>query len=66
VTQRTYEVQGMSCEHCVAAVAAEVGEVPGVSEVDVRLDGGVVTVTGRDFDDDAVRSAVRTAGYDLV
>ena len=63
--QHTYNVAGMSCEHCVAAVAAKVGELPGVSGVDVNLATGVVVVRGSSVDGEAVRVAVEAAGYSL-
>jgi copper chaperone len=63
--QRTFNVAGMSCEHCVAAVDAEVSAVPGVSSVDVDLDSGLVVVHGPSIDGEAIRSAVQAAGYDL-
>ncbi|MBX5470322.1 MAG: cation transporter, partial [Thermoleophilaceae bacterium] len=31
VSQRTYSVTGMTCEHCVLSVREEVAEVAGVS-----------------------------------
>lgn len=58
-----YLVTGMTCQHCVASVTEEVGEVPGVDRVDVDLDSGRVTVHGGTFDDEAVRAAVAEAGY---
>ncbi|MFC5136765.1 heavy-metal-associated domain-containing protein [Actinomycetospora rhizophila] len=62
----TYTVTGMSCDHCVASVREEVGEVPGVSDVDVDLAGGRVVVTSEShLDDAAVRAAVEEAGYQL-
>lgn len=63
--QQTYTVEGMSCEHCVAAVTAEVGELPGVSGVEVDLASGAVLVRGSEIDGDAVRAAVEEAGYSL-
>lgn len=63
--QRTYNVTGMSCEHCVAAVEQQVGRVAGVSEVDVDLASGALVVHGSGVDDEAVRAAVETAGYSL-
>jgi copper chaperone len=63
--QRTYNVTGMSCEHCVAAVTAEIGELPGVSGVEVDLSSGAVIVSGDDVDRAAVRGAVQAAGYEL-
>jgi copper chaperone len=61
----TYTVAGMTCEHCVAAVAEEVGELPGVSDVNVELASGALVVSGRGLDSDAVRVAVEEAGYSL-
>ena len=61
--QKTYTVTGMTCEHCVASVTEEVGEVAGVESVHVVLDSGLVTVTGAQVSDDAVRAAVEEAGY---
>jgi copper chaperone len=63
--QQTYNVTGMSCEHCVAAVRAEVGELPGVSDVEVDLDSGAVLISGSNIDGEAVRVAVEAAGYSL-
>jgi copper chaperone len=66
-TVATYAVTGMSCQHCIDAVTAEVGRLSGVEQVDVDLDAGVVTVTSDDaLDVDVVRDAVDEAGFDLV
>lgn len=62
----TYTVEGMSCEHCVDAVTAEVTKVLGVTGVDVDLTSGALTVTGEGpLDDAAVRAAVEEAGYEV-
>ncbi|MEV6811912.1 copper-transporting ATPase [Micromonospora craterilacus] len=62
----TYQVQGMTCGHCVSAVSAEVGAIPGVNEVQVDLAAGRVTVNSdQPLDDAAVRAAVDEAGYEL-
>lgn len=63
----TYTVTGMSCEHCVRSVTTEVSALEGVTQVDVDLATGRVTVTSdRPLDADAVRAAVEEAGYQLV
>ena len=63
----TYTVTGMTCGHCVSSVTEEVGELPGVTDVQVDLASGRVTVTSQNpLDGDAVRAAVDEAGYDLV
>ena len=46
MSERTYVVTGMTCEHCVNAVTEEVGRVDGVQAVDVDLASGRVRVTG--------------------
>jgi copper chaperone CopZ len=63
----TWTVQGMTCSHCVAAVTEELSALPGVSDVVVELDSGLVTVTAEaDPSTDAVAAAVDEAGYTLV
>ena len=64
MTTATYTVTGMTCAHCVASVSEEVGELPGVTDVEVELDSGRLTVRG-DTTADAVRGAVHEAGYEL-
>lgn len=62
----TYTVTGMTCSHCVSAVDAELRLIPGVREVEVRLDGGVVTVVSdAPLERAAVVAAVDEAGYEL-
>lgn len=61
----SYTVTGMTCQHCVASVTEEVGELPGVTDVQVRLETGLLTVTG-ETTPDAVRAAVAEAGYQVV
>ena len=64
MSDRVYEVTGMTCEHCRAAVAQEVAAVPGVTRVEVDLAAGRLAVTGA-ADDAAVRAAVEEAGYEV-
>lgn len=63
---RTYSVSGMTCQHCVNAVSAELSAVEGVSQVSVDLANGTVRVSGERFTDEQVRTAVDEAGYALV
>lgn len=49
----TYQVSGMTCEHCVKAVTQEVSAIPGVTGVNVDLASGKLTVASDapvDFD----------------
>jgi copper ion binding protein len=62
----TYTVVGMTCSHCVSAVTEEVGGLPGVTEVEVDLPSGGLTVTSEaPVDESAVRAAVEEAGYEV-
>jgi copper chaperone CopZ len=63
--QREYTVVGMTCGHCRAAVAEEVGAVPGVRSVEVDLASGAMSVSGEGLDDAAVAAAVAEAGYEV-
>jgi copper chaperone CopZ len=63
----TWTVQGMTCGHCVKAVTEEISAIPGVRDVVVELESGLVTVTAEaDPTADAVAAAVDEAGYTLV
>jgi copper chaperone len=65
-TTQTYTVTGMTCSHCVTSVSAEIQQLPGVSDVQVDLPSGAVTVTSEaPLDDSAVAAAVDEAGYEL-
>jgi copper chaperone CopZ len=66
MTTTTYQVAGMTCEHCVRAVTGELGNVPGVTTVSVALVPGgesAVTVTGEAAPaTEAIEAALDEAG----
>ncbi len=64
--ERTYIVEGMTCDHCVNAVRTEISAVSGVTSVDVDLETKLVQVSGEQIDDAAVFAAVEEAGYEAV
>jgi copper chaperone len=65
VHSRSIVVVGMTCDHCARAVQAEIGKLPGVTDVDVDVAGGTVRVTGDPLPGDAsLREAVEEAGYE--
>lgn len=62
----TYDVVGMTCDHCARAVTAEVGALEGVSDVHVDLQAGQVQVTAdRALSTENLRQAIEEAGYTL-
>lgn len=66
MTSTTYQVSGMTCDHCVRAVTTELVLLPGVRSVDVDLAQGAVTVTSDGpLDLEQVREAIDEAGYAL-
>jgi copper chaperone len=66
VETRSIVVSGMNCEHCANAVRAEVGKLPGVSEVDVDVAAGTVRISGEHIPGDtALREAIEEAGYEF-
>ena len=68
-TVSEYQVDGMTCEHCVRAVTAELTAINGVRSVAVDLVAGaisVVTVTSDEpLQQGLVAAAVEEAGYFL-
>ena len=68
-TITTLQVDGMTCEHCVASVTEELSEVVGVDSVEVDLNpGGSSTVSVQadaTVEHDQLRAAVEEAGYQL-
>ncbi|MDE2514414.1 MAG: heavy-metal-associated domain-containing protein [Rhodospirillales bacterium] len=58
------KVSGMTCQHCVHAVTAAVGALPGVRGVAVDLAAGTVRVEGSP-DPAALRAAIEEEGYSL-
>ncbi len=61
------KVEGMSCNHCVNAVETSVGELAGVSTVNVNLDQGEVSV---DFDEGKatlaqIKETIENQGFDV-
>ncbi len=67
-TTRTtsYTVEGMTCGHCAGAVRQEISALPGVSDVEVDLATGRVTVSSdREMTSEEIAAAVDEAGYRL-
>ncbi|MEU3171376.1 heavy-metal-associated domain-containing protein [Streptomyces sp. NPDC007000] len=62
-----YKVSGMSCGHCEGAVSGEISGIPGVDSVKaVAATGEVTVVSDTPLDEEAVRTAVDEAGFELV
>ncbi len=62
----TVIVSGMTCGHCASSVREEVGALAGVTDVDVDVASGRVTISSSaPIEADAIRGAIEEAGYHL-
>lgn len=63
----SYTVTGMTCGHCVKAVAEEVSAIPGVTDVHVDQAGPMAVTSDEAIDFEAIKAAVAEAGdYEVV
>ncbi len=61
--ENTYQVTGMSCGHCAAAITAEVSEIEGITAVQVSHEAGTMRVeSDRAIDFAQLVAAVGEAG----
>ena len=66
MTEATYSVTGMTCDHCVRAVESEVSKIAGVASVSVDLGAGRLTLVSEGpVDPGSVRAAVEEAGFEM-
>lgn len=66
MTTTTVTVTGMTCDHCAASVREEIGEISGVTAVEVDVASGTVTIDSETpVQTDAIQTAVEEAGYRL-
>ena len=61
----TYELEGLTCEHCRVAVSEAVAQVAGVESVDVDLAAGHMRVVGHRLDGALIAAAVAAEGYEV-
>ncbi len=57
------EIVGMNCSHCSGSVTRALGELPGVTDVQVFLDDGRALIEGSNLDTQAMLEAVDTLGF---
>lgn len=67
MTQARFDVEGMSCGHCKAAVEGELGKLPGVEGSNADFETGIVEIrydAGAVGTDD-LKGAIEEAGYEV-
>lgn len=62
---KTISIEGMHCQHCVAAVNEALQAVAGVSSVAVSLEHNNAVVEGANLNDAALKAAVEDTGFDV-
>ncbi|MEH7123707.1 copper chaperone CopZ [Bacillus sp. JJ1532] len=63
----TLKVQGMSCGHCVNSIEGSVGQLEGISQVNVKLDDAQVEVTFNESQVslDKIKETIEDQGYEV-
>lgn len=65
--KKVIRIEGMMCAHCVKHVQDALTAVPGVTGVEVSLEGKNAVVTaGTEVTDAALSAAVKDAGYEVI
>ncbi len=59
----TLEIEGMTCQHCVARVKKAIDGIDGVSSSDVSTGSAKVVYDDSRTDRNAIEKAVQDAGY---
>ena len=65
MTEKTLNVEGMSCGHCKAAVEGELNKLSGVRKANADVEKGTVEVTydERTVTTEDLKDAIEEAGY---
>ena len=67
MTTTQIKVSGMTCGHCVNSVTEELQTISGVSQVNIDLESGKVTIeSDADLDASQIEAAIKEAGYEVV
>jgi copper chaperone len=65
--KRIYNVPEIHCDHCVAAINRELGQIEGVSDIQVDLNTKTVSVElAPTVTDERIAEGLYEAGFDVV
>jgi copper chaperone len=66
MTEKTFKVPDVSCEHCVKAIKDELTKIDGVDTIDVDIPSKLVTVRHDErVTDEQLIAGLDEAGYDI-
>ncbi len=60
---QSFDVQGMTCGHCVRAVTTAIGQIDPAAKVDIDLDAGRVRVSNASASAADLLRAIQSEGY---
>ena len=63
--KRKIQIEGMSCNHCVAHVKEALEGLAGINEVEVRLSEKCAIISGA-TEEEVIKEAIDDAGYDVI
>lgn len=63
--EKTFKIEGMSCQHCVKAVEVELNEI-GVEPIEIEIGSVKVKFEESKFSDREIIAAVEEAGFRVV
>lgn len=68
MAKQSFKIEGMSCQHCKAAVTEALEALAGVQSVQVDLETGTAEITYEEgsVTTEQVQAAIEEAGYELV
>lgn len=62
----TFKVSGMSCNHCVEKIKKFVGEISGVSDIDINLETKIIKVTfNAPANEESIKEAILDSGFEV-
>ncbi|HLT20002.1 MAG TPA: heavy-metal-associated domain-containing protein [Thermomicrobiales bacterium] len=63
---KTYHVPDIHCDHCVASINRELGEIEGVGKIDVDLEAKLVQVeVDESVSEEQIIAGLYEAGFDV-
>ena len=65
MSAKTLEIDGMSCQHCVAALKKSLEAIDGVTETDVEVGKATVTFDESKVKDSDLNDAVVQTGFKI-
>lgn len=60
----TIKIKGMSCQHCVGSVKKTLESIPGISQVNVDLEGAKATFENSGVDKKEIKAAISGIGFE--